>query len=821
MTDDRWLMTENRPLRMPSIPPPSLWYTGLVYRGAGRIAALLLVALAALTCACLEGPLRCADGRICPRDMLCSDGPFGCVTPQQVDACLGKGELAACEVLGSAGKCRSEACVPFSCGDGEVQAGEQCDGSDPNGVNDCTEAGFYLSQPLECRDNCTVDTGACSQFCGDELVNGEEECDGSIPIGLDCLSFGYDVGPVTCGSSCQRNLDACRTIGWRETSLSGFSLMDIVGTGPGDVSGSGKRVGGAGQLAPNAKLYHRSGATWEPTDVQTNDGSAYGQARRVVVEPDGRLAAIAVEVISDVAMNWDLLRQTDESWALVRSFSEEILNLWSSPSGLVLTDSAGNIHELLDDEWVTTNWLDKPLKDLHGLDDMVWAVGDTTLLHRSDGVWTTAALPEEDGTRYSVVWASDSEHIFVGGSNAIGWRFAIGAPGAWTTKQLPPEAGLSALLPTGLWGASGDFVIAVGRGGTSKLHDGVRWTESGLGSPSNVNYTAVWGSGPGDVYVASDVGVVSHFQGLTWVTNQPGGHSDNRTLNGAWSDREVFYVVGDDGALWRLADEWEPVSHPASFDLAAIWGSGADDIWAVGEDGFLHYSEGEWTVGETGWHRTGIVGDGPGNIWAVGKACEVSHYDGGAWNHAFLPAELCVEAEVHGVSMDDEGRVYFTIEGWLLWRDPAGGWNSVELPKINPSKPWQARTVWATGDGVVFLAGDNGIAFRYHDGTLEALPVLTGRSYRAIWGTGPDDVFLAGTSGTISHYDGANLLRVRAPDENLSLLGVAGARSTVLFVGALGAAHRLIRPVPVGVQPSRGRRALRRCHRQRLRRHHR
>ena len=66
-----------------------------------------------------------------------------------------------------------------------------------------------------------------------------------------------------------------------------------------------------------------------------------------------------------------------------------------------------------------------------------------------------------------------------------------------------------------------------------------------------------------------------------------------------------------------------------------MWGSAADNIWAVGSGGTIQ----RWT-GEsfstplpkvTTQNLTRIVGSGPNDVWATGAGGAVVHYDGASW----------------------------------------------------------------------------------------------------------------------------------------------------------------------------------------------
>jgi cysteine-rich repeat protein len=159
-----------------------------------------------------------------------------------------------CQVVGVAGRCTSGKCVPLTCGDGDVDAGEQCDtagasadggcgadcryacqqdadcsDSEPcSGVETCVavtsgkrcEMGTPLAQYAECQADprriCVQDVCRLS-LCGDGVVDsgGGEQCE--PPSTATCTSTcqrivcgdGVIAGSEQCDDGNTNNLDGC------------------------------------------------------------------------------------------------------------------------------------------------------------------------------------------------------------------------------------------------------------------------------------------------------------------------------------------------------------------------------------------------------------------------------------------------------------------------------------------------------------------------------------------------------------------------------------------------------------------------------------
>lgn len=87
------------------------------------------------------------------------------------------------------------------CGDGVLEAPEECDGMDLGG-EDCLTQGFDAGT-LACADDCTLDASGCMMFaCGNGVIEGVEVCDGMDLANEDCSTQGFDVGTLACAAGC-------------------------------------------------------------------------------------------------------------------------------------------------------------------------------------------------------------------------------------------------------------------------------------------------------------------------------------------------------------------------------------------------------------------------------------------------------------------------------------------------------------------------------------------------------------------------------------------------------------------------------------------
>jgi hypothetical protein len=103
------------------------------------------------------------------------------------------------------------------CGDGIIQTGEQCDGTNLGGLT-CLGLGSSSGR-LQCTASCTLDTSGCEgSACGNNVAEGAEQCDGTDLRGKTCADIGLPLSPVLppgtlrCSNTCTAyEISGCNT----------------------------------------------------------------------------------------------------------------------------------------------------------------------------------------------------------------------------------------------------------------------------------------------------------------------------------------------------------------------------------------------------------------------------------------------------------------------------------------------------------------------------------------------------------------------------------------------------------------------------------
>jgi hypothetical protein len=168
-------------------------------------------------------------------------------------------------------------------------------------------------------------------------------------------------------------------------------------------------------------------------------------------------------------------------------------------------------------------------------------------------------------------------------------------------------------------------------------------------------------SGRDSVWIVGTDAGARHFDGTRWENVATGARSSLLAVWEAPGHAEVW-AAGVDLVHRRRDGTWETCP-PTSWGVHALWGSAADDLWAASESGFQHWDGEEWlplfdaalirrrrytaeTV-ERGARRVSVAalwGGGRDDVWAVGAGqagafagqAFVAHWDGARWSEAPL-----------------------------------------------------------------------------------------------------------------------------------------------------------------------------------------
>lgn len=292
----------------------------------------------------------------------------------------------------------------------------------------------------------------------------------------------------------------------------------------------------------------------------------------------------------------------------------------------------------------------------------VWAVGAKGSVIHWDGT-TWASTPIDTSYSLQSVYGTGPNDVWVTSTASLIYR-STGFSSGTATFEKQTAIAESAMFPAtigallAVWATGPGDVWVSGRhrlskGGqfeaswrTTPGDGGVAWAPvSAFGSAGAVY--GIWGSGPNDVWMVGSKGTTnmsfsSHTNGLAATDGGMPAWTEVDTatfsvLNAVWgTGPNDVWAVGNSGAIRHYTGgaTWEIVESPTSQNLRGVWAAATDDAWAVGENGtVLHYDGTEWTPSKVALPKAdkrdlyAVWGSGPDDVWAVGDGI-VMHYSG-------------------------------------------------------------------------------------------------------------------------------------------------------------------------------------------------
>ncbi|HEY3357983.1 MAG TPA: hypothetical protein VGQ83_32340 [Polyangia bacterium] len=732
---------------------------------------------------------RCGDGVINGGEE-CDGTDFGGLTCRSFYLLSGALRCVDCRI-------ETTGCADH-CGDGVRTGVEVCDGADFGSLA-CQSFGFHAGA-LGCESTCSqVTTAACTEWCGDAAVNGAEQCDGLAQGGAQCLDYGFAGGSLVCDPYCGRRVDTCFAPGWRELPrFATDALWSLAGSSDSDLFAGGL----------NGAVYHYDGASWSATQL----GSGVNGLPLWANSPTDAWAAATIT--GDPAP-YRIHRFNGTAWSLSLTPPRRVTALWGTgPNDVFAVGGATGVPMILHFDGAAWTPMapppgfTQPIYSVFGLSATAVYAGaaDSTLLRYDGSAWTAMTVTSlPPSSTITALWVAAPDDLWVGAStadlhhyNGTAWTaFPSGAPSVFR-----------------IWGASGSDIYGVSTNGPLIHWDGAAWTQLTTGGGG---LYGLWGA-RSSVYVGGTAGLLLHYAGAGWTAVPPPGSND--TFYGAWAaGPSAVFAVGNAAGGWPTGgvvlqlngSAWTRTVLPTSRTLRAVWGPAANDAYAVGSGPvngdpptIFHYAAGAWTAmappaGFAGELRA-VTGSGA-TVVVGGDAGMFARLEGKDW--VALPAPAA--ARINGLWAASPTSVYATVDASMdepsrLFRWDGSAWTPLGAP------PGLALLtgVWGTSDANVHLVGgaSNGVGLDalvgHYDGATLSWGRPSGPGLTAIAGASAFDVYATGsasTSGTILHFDGVawtpmdagrprslNAIAARGP----GLAAAFGAQDTALtFTGAM------------------------------------
>jgi len=288
----------------------------------------------------------------------------------------------------------------------------------------------------------------------------------------------------------------------------------------------------------------------------------------------------------------------------------------------------------------------------------VWAVGtNATVLHYDGNTWELAGRTDPDASLYTLrsVWLERPDDVWIVDGHRLrhstGWKGPTATE--WTFYELP----LDDVTPAAIGGKNNLVWLArgaMGPGSGAPLLKLGAWADEGPSSLDEVgpywtySLVALAVSGPDEVWATgfnalnSEPGRVVRARLVT--EDEDGGASEpswqveehdsrsTRLLHGIWADESVVWLAGEGGTLRRMTRSavqtkmFDVVESPVTTDLYGMFGFGPNDVWAVGEAStVLHWDGATWSKLATPFDGAAdkprllsVWGSSPDDVWIAG-----------------------------------------------------------------------------------------------------------------------------------------------------------------------------------------------------------
>jgi hypothetical protein len=521
-------------------------------------------------------------------------------------------------------------------------------------------------------------------------------------------------------------------------------------------------------LGWNGAIYHWDGERWSASHTAEGRVNAlWGSAADslwavgdagVILRWNGRAWA-RVASGTELDLHDVFGASADDVWAVGgNSTGEGVILRWEGRSWATAFDAAGPTPRAV--------WASGP-RD-------AWALLEGGLLHWDGTRWSGSdpparAFPRPGEARepiFSSLWGTSRDDLWIAGDHGYvaRWDGRI-----WMEVTTGVAADLSVVR--GL----GREVWIAGARGTVARWDGSRWQAITTGSQDELR--DLWPTDRGYAWVVGEGGTLAHIRGQTWLPFSTELSDHDIPISACWgSGPDDVWMVGDGGftARWN-GRELVAVRSDTSANLWDVWGAGAE-VWSVGSvehaDGvstgvILRWTGAAWAAAlEWPKRLRSVAGTGARDVWAVGDEGTALHWDGATWS----PTDTRTQRDLGRVWTPGPGAAWaFATDATALHWD-GSTWQPIESPPVStaPRERLVNYSAWGSGPDDVWVQGAMGLSSpvkneTWHwDGSTwsqsqEVAGIFDERGlggWTALSGRASNDLWAVNGSGRLLHWNG-------------------------------------------------------------------
>jgi len=199
-------------------------------------------------------------------------------------------------------------------------------------------------------------------------------------------------------------------------------------------------------------------------------------------------------------------------------------------------------------------------------------------------------------------------------------------------------------------------------------------------------------------------------------------------------------------------DLWCPVEPAIPATLRAMGGTGPNDVWAVGEAGtMLHWDGTRLTRVPT--NTRGEIEDiyaaAPNDVWAIASPKQLLHFNGSTWS----PVTVSTLDYPIKMSGQNASSIWILEYGGVTHRFNGTTWQKFQIPV---STSVYMYSIWASGPNDAWAGGGGNSLFHFNGTSwtpVTSPSTSATNSFVSIWGNSINDVWFT-NGGTAWHWDG-------------------------------------------------------------------
>jgi len=416
----------------------------------------------------------------------------------------------------------------------------------------------------------------------------------------------------------------------------------------------------------------------------------------------------------------------------------------------------------------------------------IYIVGDNEIFLSFDGNEWQRKYPFSP-FGMNCIWGSDADHLFAAGAHGTVY---MREKEMWHHIHKDEDPDLTFF---DMWGPSKERIFLVG----SHLSQGIvyEWDGSSITSmsiPDCKTLYCIWGTDENNVYAAGDGRVVLYFDGDQWQIVQQ--FDDDSSIHDIWGlDDNHIYAVGGDlnggmliqksNNMWKTQDldlyhwmngidgyndqvmivgeygsmasitlsgtQWHHIVQGQG-DLKSIWGRNTNEIFAVGDNQFKHYTNNVWqniSLPEL-YSLNSVYGD-DAIVFAVGSEGTVLSYSNNQLYSHTIETDVSLN-DVWGI----QGQFYVVGEKAVILCYTGSTFQEVGHPLQNEDMTF--FSIWGSSVDQIYVVGENNQILKYNgrEWTFFSAPEVNEKqTIYSIWGNAANDFYIACDQGIIFHYD--------------------------------------------------------------------